>query len=321
MLIIYTHEDIYRKILRTPYEDGLRTLKVLSGYASAAFVYHFLDEFPDVNLELTIGMAKKDGINTWNHQEFVKMTKESTNIKIYYYTGAPPIHIKALLWENQLLIHESQAFIGSANFSWNGFRDHQELMTKVDSIKVNEIISNTTERIECVDSNVEEYIKLHYIRTDSLKKAPKQENATLGNFDEELPFVDLSLKISGKNEIHEKSGLNWGQRERREHNQAYIPVSTRFNKINPDFFPNVKEEFTIITDDNESLVCVMAQANRKAIHTCRNNSILGKYFRRRLGVPLGSKVKVSDLENYGRDYVRMYKIDNETYFMDFKSLQ
>ena len=58
-------------------------------------------------------------------------------------------------------------------------------------------------------------------------------------------------------------------------------------------------------------------SNRKAIHTTENNSIMGRYFRRRLRIPLGERVYVQDVLNYDRTSVRVYKIDSETYFMDF----
>ncbi|MBO1914478.1 NgoFVII family restriction endonuclease, partial [Microvirga sp. 3-52] len=107
----------------------------------------------------------------------------------------------------------------------------------------------------------------------------------------------LSLLLQNDSAIHERAGLNWGQREGREPNQAYIPVPTPFNRHNPDFFPSLDESFTMLTDDGQQLICKMAQQNRKAIHTTENNSIMGKYFRRRLGVSLGARVDSQDLIN------------------------
>ena len=91
-----------------------------------------------------------------------------------------------------------------------------------------------------------------------------------------LRFVELPLVIEKTNTIQQKGGLNWGQREGREPNQAYIPVPTSFNRDNPDFFPPLEQDFTLITDDGEYLMCVMAQAGRKAIQTSKNNSIMGE---------------------------------------------
>jgi hypothetical protein len=65
------------------------------------------------------------------------------------------------------------------------------------------------------------------------------------------------------------------------------------------------------------LICTRAQDNAKAVHTPHNNSLIGEYFRSRLGVPSGGPVKLINLNRYGRHDVDFYKIDDETYFMDF----
>jgi len=112
-----------------------------------------------------------------------------------------------------------------------------------------------------------------------------------------------------------KSGLNWGQRPGRERNQAYIKLSS--NIYNSNFFPERGIHFIIETDDGESFTATRAQANGKAIETPENNSILGVYFRRRLGLPLGSFVEKIHLLNYGRTDIDFYKINEYRYKMDF----
>ncbi len=111
------------------------------------------------------------------------------------------------------------------------------------------------------------------------------------------------------------SGLNWGQREGREPNQAYL--SLRSSVYQTDFFPARTIHFTVYTDDNKVLICTRAQDNGKAIHTPHNNSLIGEYFRNRLGLTSGEYVTKDDLFAYGRTDVDFYKIDDETYFMDF----
>jgi hypothetical protein len=125
------------------------------------------------------------------------------------------------------------------------------------------------------------------------------------------------------------SGLNWGQRlqrtysqdrksftvTQREPNQAYL--SLKQNSRKEGFLPPRALTFSLITDDGESFDCVVAQDGRKAIESTYNNSLLGIYFRRRLGLPLGSKIEVDDLENYGRTDYTIEKIDEETFLLDF----
>jgi hypothetical protein len=45
---------------------------------------------------------------------------------------------------------------------------------------------------------------------------------------------------------------------------------------------------------------------------------LGEYFRHRLGLPSGALVTKEDLIRYGRTDVEFYKIDDETYYMNFE---
>jgi hypothetical protein len=75
--------------------------------------------------------------------------------------------------------------------------------------------------------------------------------------------------------------------------------------------------FTINTDDNKTLIATRAQQNGKAIHTPHNNSLIGEYFRMRLGLPKGAFVQKEDLIRYGRTDVDFYKVDDENYYMDF----
>lgn len=58
-------------------------------------------------------------------------------------------------------------------------------------------------------------------------------------------------------------------------------------------------------------------ALNKALTTPLGNSLLGEYFRRRLGVGNGEFVSIENLQEYGRDDVAFTKIDEEQYYMDF----
>ena len=83
------------------------------------------------------------------------------------------------------------------------------------------------------------------------------------------------------------------------------------------FLPEKKFTFTLITDDGVPLDCAVQQDNRKAISTTNNNSILGRYIRKRIGVPEGGFVKKEDLEKYGRTDFTLEKIDEETFLFGF----
>ena len=130
----------------------------------------------------------------------------------------------------------------------------------------------------------------------------------------DLESIELSFLAKGK--VHERSGINWGQREGRNPDQAYIPIPASIYK-HSNFFPAKGQKFTVATDDGRSFIMVRRQDKGKALHTPDDNSILGKYLRKRLGLKLGQLVENVHFEDYGRTDVTFTKVDDETYFMDF----
>jgi hypothetical protein len=131
-----------------------------------------------------------------------------------------------------------------------------------------------------------------------------------------LPHVQISL-LDDQGRLPKRSGLNLGQRPEYNRNpdEAYIRVPKRVDDLG--FFPDPGIRFTIHTDDNKTLTCTRAQANAKAIETPDDNSLMGQYFRRRLGLASRALVRKKDLLSYGRTDVDFYKINNRTYYMDF----
>lgn len=144
---------------------------------------------------------------------------------------------------------------------------------------------------------------------------------TMRNIFGKLDFVTLPFtsKINGEIAVPKSSGLNWGQRPGREQNQAYLSVPAYIQRSN--FFPIPGVLFQIECDDGASFLCVRAQANGKAIHTPSNNSSFGLYFRNRLEVAPGYKVKIEHLTKYGRSSVDIYKLSELKYFLDFTKFE
>lgn len=131
------------------------------------------------------------------------------------------------------------------------------------------------------------------------------------------PCETLSLTTGNgeKLRVPFSSGLNWGQRKGRDKNQAYLSVPSSIQRSG--FFPDTGVEFTIETDDGEIWTCARRQANGKAIHTVKNNSIMGIYFRKRLGLPLAEFIIIEHLFDYGRTTVDLYKSTDTKFILDF----
>jgi hypothetical protein len=147
---------------------------------------------------------------------------------------------------------------------------------------------------------------------EDLEENPTPSMAT--NF-VELPLV--MTRNSGRGEVHEKSGLNWGQREGRNPDQAYIPIPSAIAKSG--FFPEKGVHFQVITDDGEAFICAVAQDGDKALETPSDNSILGKYFRKRLGLGTGTFINKGHLDSFGSNVVRIYKEKDDVYRLSFQS--
>ncbi len=321
-------ERLFDTVLIDPVKQSADTLYIVSGYASATMVYkhlHSLAKYKkDIKIELIVGMVVRDGISAKDHESFQGLVsdKDKGLISCRYVAYGPAVHSKTFAWYSN--DNPKVAFTGSANYTQSAFSNSRmEAMIEHDadlSRDYFDLIRQNT--VDCTDSQVSQRIAIHDEPGYSMKMA--EEVGETGETERlfalealmKLPNRRVSL-LSRNGLLPKRSGLNWGQRPEagREPNQAYIRLSKEIYKS--DFFPKRGDQFTMITDDGKTLVCVRAQDNSKAIHTSDNNSHMGRYFRYRLGLPEGSLVEKHHLEQYSRTDVDFYKIDEETYYMDF----
>lgn len=326
-------DDLFNKILIQPYESlNAKEIYIVSGYATPAMVFKHFNETPDIKVNLLIGMAKNGGLNRQTHSAFKAMVQNdfAGKFNCKYLNLSTGVHSKIYGWFNTNG-DGITGFLGSANYSLNAFTDRQkEAMTQENPHFIFDYYSKMEESsINCInDDEIEEFFTLKSgkeIRGFNLEPTAKPDllrSFSTKGLTEGVDYIKLSLVTDNKGPLRvpEKSGLNWGQRPEhgREPNQAYIPIPINIQKS--DFFPELKIPFIIYTDDNQFLDCVRAQGDYgKGLHTYRNNSILGKYFRKRIGVQDGAMVHLDDLIKYGRTDVTIFKIDNENYMMDFSS--
>lgn len=170
----------------------------------------------------------------------------------------------------------------------------------------NEIEKNS---IYCSLSEVEDHIVLK--PTHQILDAENKPLTTLEG--EGISSVSLPL-LTDKGDVAPRSGLNWGQRNKRNRNEAYIRLPRAVAKTG--FFP-LDRHFTVQTDDSHTLLLRVEQQNDKAITTPLSNAQLGEYFRGRLGLANGAFVTKQNLIDYGRLEITFYRIDGEQFFMDF----
>lgn len=319
--------NLFQEILINPPHNGANDLYVVSGYASAAMTFRHVQKLRtdgiNINLHLIVGMTARGGLSQANHRGFQKLVRHDfvNAFECSYILTPPPVHSKVYAWFDGK--KPVAGFMGSANYSQNAFDEKQrELMTTCNAEQgLDYFQSLTGESVTCVAQEAEDFIQAFKVRYHARQKRKQAQphNVTLSKSMlaiSESDHVRVSF-VSKGNIIPTRSGLNWGQRPGREQNQAYIPLKA--DVYNTDFFPDVAYSFTVEADDGEVLICARAQDNGKAIHTPENNSLIGKYFRKRLGVPEGELVTMNDFIKYGRIYIDFYKIDEENYYMDFSS--
>lgn len=320
-------DGLFEKVLIEPaLKKKADKLFIVSGYATPAMAFHHINTIrnagAEVDVELIVGMCARDGIGHVHHKGFTDLMENDLKdcFKCSYLTQTPPAHSKLYAWYRG---EEPVAgFIGSANYTqWAFTGGNREAMQECGADENKAYFDSLCgETIFCNHLEVSEYVMIHrdYQCSSARRRTPIEEPSASSGGDAlaGLEKVTISL-LDRSGQVAPRSGLNWGQRPeyKREPNQAYIRVPAHIGRS--DFFPPKTQHFTVLTDDKKTLVCTIAQDNRKAIETPHNNSLIGLYFRTRMGLQSGVFVTAEDLIRYGRTDVDFYKIDSETYYMDF----
>ncbi len=316
-------ENLFEEILLSP-AQGCDKLCVISGYATPSMADYNLkairDRFDkDINIDIVVGMAPASKISENHHKNFQKLMADKGNFRCSYINiNANPIHSKVYIWlkNNKPVL----AFLASANYTHTAFyhKTQDEIATICDPDLAFEYYNSKTDfTVYCDHSDAEDLVVRSFVTlrervVDSMPERSAQPDT-----------IRLALFSESEGRMHERGGLNWGQRDGREPNQAYIFVPRKKMQANPDFFPPLGVPFSVLTDDGFPFVCVMAQPKTKgktmpsAIETTNNNSELGIYFRNKLGVPLGQFVTLEDLDRYGNRYVTFTKINDDEYYMQY----
>ncbi len=311
--------NLFDEILLEPAKRGARELFVVSGYASASMVTKHFEVAArelsiDLAIDLHIGMSGRDGLsrNTLLGLQSIPRQIGGKTFNCSLSTRGESNHSKVYVWCDDSGPRE--AFLGSSNYTQLGFgisnsaTNHKEICVPIDPVAGFEyVLASAKGGISYKSPNISDFLDLY----DDFAE-PRHE-AT----ESQLPgsnFVDLPLVMtrpSENGEVHRKSGLNWGQREGRDPDQAYIPIPSAIAKEN--FFPGKGIHFQVVTDDGEAFICTVAQDGDKALETPSDNSILGKYFRKKLGLVSGAFIQKENLAKFGSNLVRIYK-DTDDYF-------
>ncbi len=314
-------EELFESVLIRPvHYFGADTLHVVSGYATAAFMESHVNELVNsgfvISVDLVIGMARKDGISSIQHKAFCEYCDSGEDDHLYrcsYLCEGKPVHSKVYIWCRQQ--EPVVAFLGSANYTYNGFSgavgDSVALINPFMAINYFRTVKQNS--IDCNHAHIDNVVKV--FDTEEYTRRARPIVVVDSQLEGDEKRVKLSL-LTREGEVHQRSGLNWGQRDGRNANQAYIPIPASIY-ANSNFFPPREVKFTVMSDDGEIFTVARAQDGGKALHTPYNNAQLGSYFRKRMGLEPGQFVTKDNLLNYGRTHVEFTKLSDEEFIMDF----
>ena len=332
---MFLHKDLYRKAFIDPVlERGMQNLTIISGFGYPSMAYQHLTDLEkeDINLKLAVGM----GVQKPDKMGFTRI--ENTfegRFSCFVLPSGFKTHSKIYQWDNDQ--GQIETFIGSANYSRTALFDRyqqNEVLYKVRdssvvSIKayISELYNNTIPISESVVEETDPRI-LDNETIDTNLELPNGGCIDLPPRNG-LPGVRQSL-LDRSGSLPERSGLNWGNRPElnRQPSEAYIKVSATLQRKN--FLPHTKGEHFLMQDmHDENFIFIAATAGGgsfinadgtkgpKQIESHEDNTIIGKFFRRKLNLNEDSIVKKEDLLRYGKTYIDIYKINDETYLIDF----
>ncbi len=317
--------DMFRRVLFEParYNDGLR---ILSGYTSSSMAKRHMDdlekEYGSINIDLIYGMTPSDGVPWVDHMGFKELTKDKKGFTCsYIMVNRMPCHAKLYIWTRNGI--PTKAFMGSANYSQNSFYNvtKSELMIECDPKEANAFYERFSgETVYCDHDEVVDMVNI-----GSKRQVQNIIDDSCTGLETFLVKDRLRLSLlSSKGEMLDRGSLNWGQREKRDRNQAYIPIQRPIGEriVKEGFFPPKGTVFTAITDDGFTMYFKAAGNDSedpvaKQLETSNDNSVLGSYFRMRIGAESGEYITKEMLERYGRTNVDFVNLGDGTYYMDF----
>ncbi len=345
---IYTNSDDYGSDLEKKIDDliqqGCDSLVIAAGYASNDIIEKYTSKFLDLavtgsNISIIIGMALFEGLNASTYESLVNLNSALINsnpicggVKIVWdprkYHGKIYRFISA---ENR------SYFSGSSNFSKNGLSKNIEFNVEILDSETKELtddfigwilsddFSVNINRIQ--DFPIKEKIRRKKISHKAINKgfsidlSKKVINASTPHFDISLSRIDDQKQSSlnaffGKGRWARSSGKviprKWYEVE------VIVDVDTTRNAIYP------KGDFTAIVQHGVKLTKILCRTqgtNYKNLRSKSSLQILGKWIKGKLeqsGSLNTFELVTSDtLKKYGRDFIRMFKIKDNEYFMEF----
>lgn len=155
---------------------------------------------------------------------------------------------------------------------------------------------------------------------DELQKCLKNDNLIVGTESTILQTIYLPLYGKG-NIVFERSALNqWNAKGRqRDPNEVYIPIPSIIHKKYTNFFPNRDTSFSLKLPNGKIMKSKVCQDGSKALMSSSNKELGLWILRDVLQLKEGELLTYNRLQVLGIDSVRIDKINNENYEINFSS--
>ena len=290
----------------------------------------------NLSVDIILGMTKSS-LSEKKHKEicrllgYINSSKNMPKVSCRYICNGSEVHSKVYVWnypDEKVGELPYVAYCGSLNYTMNAFYKRRESVSMCNSLDAYMYYKSLLpDTVDCFDSSV--YEKLKNVVNNSPSSTEDVDNYEKDylEYDKEKPVatIRVSLHKADGSDTGYGSGINWGIRKngtKRNPNQAYIPYNHQ-DKVEGFFPDRISPDdencpiFKVITKDYGSFHMRMAQQGNKALHSAENNSILGEWIRKKIGVASGGYVTKQMLELYGKTYVTFRKYEDGTYLLDF----
>ena len=336
----HLYENLFVRIAND-YTD----LKVISGYASSSFLSRVVSDFPHLKIELFIGMTSQ-GVSKKNHVEYQSLVKKRKNISVFYQIDGIPNHMKILEFSKGESINK-KIFIGSANFSENGFFNNKEVMSEINYLPKELFNDQLKISLLCIDENINNYVDIY-------ENEEKEQDLYNSNRDKDLIYIEKEtsepikvtdlLRKRSSNENRKMMMHSWDSLKSKTDPQYYnsfeitvvlpkennvrwaskginawvnnrVPVLEQTPKLLfAKVFPQ-DEEFKIYSDDGQILNAKLTGNFNGQLEVLNLN--LYDYVRKRIGLLEQRPISYDDLVEEG--YTTMYftRINRNEYKMGF----
>lgn len=331
------NNDLYKKIICKE-ASRFNYLRIISGYGSADFLRRVKRDFPELQIDLFIGMYK-EGFSINSHKKFIEIMTEYPDVQVYYQYEGKSTHIKLIEFSDKM---QRSTYVGSANFTENGYISNQELMVPIIDYTGSLFEEQKRKSLVADFETIEKFINFYEdevnIETNEVNPGKIKEKEVT----EKVDSVDLEIKklyqkrkqyikyietvrsninyeyykkFSIEIVLNEENDRRWKETGINRIFHDRIPSLFETNK-NP-FFKIFPEDriFRIFSDDGNIYQAKLTGMNKKDLILLNGNFY--EYVQKKIGINEYKVISRQYLEEFGITKINFERLDESDYYMYF----